>query len=792
MKLRYELQWWWLFVIFAASAVVTALAYNIAVVAYDAAAEHVFRGVIYSQAVSDGVLFPRWVQFLHWGLGSPIFTFQGPLPYAVMDLLFRLGIPHPIGWRIMVAVGFLAAFLGTFLLVYEITRRRWPAFLAAVAYLYAPYVLRNALERGSNEAFSMFLYPWVLWSLIWLAQRPGAGRFILAAVLWSLCIIGHVLAPLILAPFALLTAVLLLWRGRTFAPLLALLVGGLLTAAVWAPMTSEQGWVHVERNFGTAEGNPLVNSLPLDRLLALPAIYDVARDNNQTGVRVGLLQTVLLALGIPGTMIAWRRGRRQLALALGLTTGVGLLLFWMFTSISDPVWHLLEPIFMRLQYRTRLMGVQALAVAVVTGLLVALLRPRRQSVVALLVAFILTAAALPSIYVNLQHHYQTFGNRVSQEEIRAAEIAYGGLAFTAFGEFTPRWRTAPFDDALLNKLGPDFDPQKKPLADPPESVEVRSARVLSSAWDLDIAASRAQTITLYAHYYPRWQATLDDQSIPIGYQKGTGLIQVQIPTGEHHLSLRYASTSADRIGMLVSALTAFGLLLLGAITLWRQRSPAVTSPSQQPADRLVRDPVPVTRPDGEKAPRISLLIALTALIVFKFAIVDTATPWLRCVSTDKQICGAQATVDVPFEGGPRLRGYAVHSGVVRPGDEIRVDLFWQGAPEAVSVLHSFVHIRNSQPGGPNNPRTANEIWAQGVNYAPGLGGILTNQFMPDKLYLDEFRVALPEDMPAGEYFLEVGFFNPETGEQLDPLAEAVQPPLKILWRSILLPSVVVK
>ena len=792
MKLRYELQWWWLFVIFAASAVVTALAYNIAVVAYDAAAEHVFRGVIYSRAVSDGVLFPRWVQFLHWGLGSPIFTFQGPLPYVIMDLLFRLGIPHPIGWRIMVAVGFLAAFLGTFLLVYEITRRRWPAFLAAVAYLYAPYVLRNALERGSNEAFSMFLYPWVLWSLIWLARRPGAGRFILAVVLWSLCIIGHVLAPLILAPFALLTAVLLLWRRRTFAPLLALLVGGLLTAAVWAPMTSEQAWVHVERNFGTAEGNPLVNSLPLDRLLALPAIYDVARDNNQTGVRVGLLQTVLLALGIPGTMIAWRRGRRQLALALGLATGVGLLLFWMFTSISDPAWHLLEPILMRLQYRTRLMGVQALAVAVVTGLLVALLRPRWQSVAALLLAFMLTAAALPSLYVNLQHHYQTFGNRVSQEEIRAAEIDYGGLAFTAFGEFTPRWHTAPFDDALLNKLGPDFDPQKKPLADPPESVQVRSAKVLSSAWDLDIAASRAQTITLYSHYYPRWQATLDDQSIPIGYQEGTGLIQVQIPAGEHRLSLRYASTSADRIGMLVSALTAAGLLLLGAITLWRERGPVVTSRSQQPADRLARYPVPVTRPDGEEAPRMGLLVALTALIVFKFAIVDTATPWLRCVSTDNQICGAQATVDVPFEGGPRLRGYAVHSGVVKPGDEIRVDLFWQGAPEAVPVLHSFVHIRNSQPGGPNNPRTANEIWAQGVNYAPGLGGILTNQFIPDKLYLDEFRVALPEDMPEGEYFLEIGFFNPETGEQLDPLAEAVQPPLKILWRSILLPSVVVQ
>ena len=240
----------------------------------------------------------------------------------------------------MVAVGFLAAFLGTFLLVYEITGRRWPAFLAAVAYLYAPYVLRNALERGSNEAFSMFLYPWVLWSLIWLARRPGVGRFVLAVLLWALCIAGHVLAPLILAPFALATAAVASWRFRNATAVLALLVGGLLTAMIWLPMIPEQAWVQVQRNFGTFEGNPVVDSLPLDRLLAPPAVYDVLSDNNQTGVRIGLLHTALLVFGIPGTLYAWKRRRRWLAVALGMATLAGLVLLWMFTGASDPAWRL--------------------------------------------------------------------------------------------------------------------------------------------------------------------------------------------------------------------------------------------------------------------------------------------------------------------------------------------------------------------------------------------------------------------------------------------------------------------
>lgn len=86
MKLRFELRWWWLFLVFSATAVATALIYHMAAFAYDAAAEHVLRAVAYSQAVSDGALL-RWVQFLHWRPGSPP-AITSPLPHrdSAMDL----------------------------------------------------------------------------------------------------------------------------------------------------------------------------------------------------------------------------------------------------------------------------------------------------------------------------------------------------------------------------------------------------------------------------------------------------------------------------------------------------------------------------------------------------------------------------------------------------------------------------------------------------------------------------------------------------------------------------------
>ena len=111
----------------------------------------------------------------------------------------------------------------------------------------------------------MFLYPWVLWALVWLAQRPSARRFIIASLIWAACIGMHVLGPLMLAPVAITVALLAAWRYRTAAPAMALLVGGLLTAFIWAPMLPEQSYVDIERDFSSSDALPWNNPLPLDR-----------------------------------------------------------------------------------------------------------------------------------------------------------------------------------------------------------------------------------------------------------------------------------------------------------------------------------------------------------------------------------------------------------------------------------------------------------------------------------------------------------------------------------------------
>jgi hypothetical protein len=182
-------------------------------------------------------------------------------------------------------------------------------------------------------------------------------------------------------------------------------------------------------------------------------------------------------------------------------------------------------------------------------------------------------------------------------------------------------------------------------------------------------------------------------------------------------------------------------------------------------------------------------LTVTALVLFKALYVDRATPWLRCQSTPDRVCGADVTADVPFAGGMRLRGFSAPT-TARRGQEIPIRLFWQADHPIDRGLIAFIHIRNSQAGWPTNPETESEIWAQ--EDIEGPGGFFTTGYLPGRIYRDEQRLRIPEEMPPGEYFLEIGWYDPATGEQLEPDAGSVKPPLSILWRSILLPSIQIR
>ena len=116
-------------------------------------------------------------------------------------------------------------------------------------------------------------------------------------------------------------------------------------------------------------------------------------------------------------------------------------------------------------------------------------------------------------------------------------------------------------------------------------------------------------------------------------------------------------------------------------------------------------------------------------------------------------------------------------------------LYWLPEQKVDPRLASFVHVRTSAKEQQPNLAVENGMWAQEEHRR---GWPLGSELIPGKFFEDTYTLALPKDIPPGQYFLEVGWFDTMTGEQADVLPESLQPPLRVLWRSILLPDLTIR
>jgi len=113
----------------------------------------------------------------------------------------------------------------------------------------------------------------------------------------------------------------------------------------------------------------------------------------------------------------------------------------------------------------------------------------------------------------------------------------------------------------------------------------------------------------------------------------------------------------------------------------------------------------------------------------------------------------------PLDGrwpGIRLIGYDIDKRSFAPGEKIFLQLWWRAEAAALADWTVFTHVL-----GP--PKADGSIVWAGLDAPPGQGSARTPTWAVGDLILDEYQIALPTEMPAGEYRIEVGFYMPQEG-----------------------------
>lgn len=114
----------------------------------------------------------------------------------------------------------------------------------------------------------------------------------------------------------------------------------------------------------------------------------------------------------------------------------------------------------------------------------------------------------------------------------------------------------------------------------------------------------------------------------------------------------------------------------------------------------------------------------------------------------------------------RLLGYDLDKTRARPGESVRLTLYWRAVRRPLASYTVFTHALDPQG-----------IVRGQKDSIPRGGELPTDRWLPDEVVVDPYTIEFPRDAPPGNYQLEVGMYLAETGVRVAVVdASGVQQP----------------
>jgi hypothetical protein len=728
---------------------------------------HFYRLAQLDRAVAHGLLYPRWLPDLGFGFGFPLFNYYAPFSYYVVLPLTRLGIPVETAVRVSYILALLLLAGGLYWWAARLFGRE-AGVVAALTAVYAPYLLFDVHHRGVlPEVWGLAWLALALAALHWLWSRPGPAGLGLLAFSYAGLLLSHNILALVGTPL-LLGYLLFLWWSTPQPPtpipqpptpipqsLLALLLGLGLSAFFWLPAFFERDLVQIHKLYDSANFYYGNHFLAWNDLLALPQTAVPAQVNPAIPFAFGLLPLLLAVLNLlPGD-----RDRSANAHRLALALLVGLFSLLML-PLSLPAWDRL-PLVEFIQFPWRLLGPATLLLAALAGAGIARLPQRWRGPGAVVGSGAMLLLALPWLFPGSIERLAD----PTPLDVIGHEIETGALGTTAAGDYLPvQVEQLPAADRLLplyETAAPDYliarlDPEQLP----PDVAILDAAYGLTAA-TIHYRAESEGTAVFHWFYFPGWQAEINGRAHPLTASHPQGLLQVDLPAGEHRLHIEFGTTPLRRGATAVSWLSLL-LLLAGFVWWW-----------------LERDDLPLRRQERKENPeklsrlRLSavknyalLLIALFGLGLagLKTVYLDQADTIFRRSQFDgQQVSGLAHPLQVNFDQQLILLGYELDTPQTPADGLVDLTLYWRAAQPLAQEFSTAIHLLDDQ----------GRRYGQQDSFHPA--GLPTTRWQMAEYARDRHQIALWPGTPPGEYRLLVRVYERENGRLRPILNEIGQP-----------------
>lgn len=171
-------------------------------------------------------------------------------------------------------------------------------------------------------------------------------------------------------------------------------------------------------------------------------------------------------------------------------------------------------------------------------------------------------------------------------------------------------------------------------------------------------------------------------------------------------------------------------------------------------------PLSAETPAGQYQLTVGLIDAATESLVGEIAL-----PSLTVEGRSRafQVPPIQHRLSANLGGQVELLGYNLDPNGLRAGEAVHLTLYWRALDEMGVSYTVFVHLLDKE----------NQIWGQ-RDSAPGNGTLPTTGWVKGEVIADEYEFTVRPEAPPGEYLIEVGLYDAQTGQRLPVLGGVIQ------------------
>ncbi len=513
---------------------------------------HVARIAEMSRALQDGDFPVQWSKNFGYGYGMPLFLFYGPFPYYIGAFLYQILNSASWSMLLLLIIVNIVTVLGSYRLGKQLSGYTGGVIFAAL-YTLAPYRAVNLFLRGAiNELWGMALLPWLVlgWYLMIKKHRLG---WLYISLSTAIIILSHNLSALYFVPLGFLIGLLLfLWKRKKingrYQDLVSLLVNGLLgsmlgfgLSAFYAlPALLEKSFTRLDEQILTGYFDYHNHFLYLRQFLLDNWKYGGSEWGPNDGINFFLGYGVLFGLGLAvfHALKNFKRESKQTSLSLFLLfmTMGGLILLT--TQKSLWLWENL-PMIAYLQFPWRLLSAIVFIATVIVSISFSTSFKRKRALFLTIIIITLITSFryfVPAAYYDSNNGpYYTDATRIQTE--------MSGI----------------LPDYIPKTFNPDIEPFQQ-LVKESELLTVTILKDATSQKILLVKAKEPVPITISIANFPGWKAYLDGAEIQI-LTSENGLIEVNLPEGEHLLSLNFGATKVRMWSYLISTIAVILLIV---------------------------------------------------------------------------------------------------------------------------------------------------------------------------------------------------------------------------------------